>query len=129
MSSARRKRKSLDVSALKPPAIKPCALTMSAGTCRPGGTSVGAKGMGGAGWVGDKLVLAEIDPPAVRITDIEPGRAAEIADYGAVLRRDLAQILGADQAAGTVHVLDDEAGLAVDMLDKIFGEQAAFDVG
>ena len=45
------------------------------------------------------------------------------------LGRDFAEIARPDEAAGAVHVLYDDAGLALDMLDQVFGEQASFDVG
>src|SRR5262249_53451761 len=67
--------------------------------------------------------------PAVRLADVDPCRAGEIAEMRAVPGRDLAQISGADQTAGAVQVLHHHVRMAVDVLDQVFGEQAALDVG
>jgi hypothetical protein len=43
--------------------------------------------------------------------------------------RHLAQVLGPDDAAGAVHVLDDDVRLTVQVAGEMLGEQAALDVG
>ena len=91
---------------------------------------VGAHEMhGGAGLGGDELVGLEVDAEALGIERVHEGGAGEIAGDAAVARRHLAQILGADDAAGAVHVLDDDVRRAVDMAGEMPGEQAALDVG
>ena len=129
MSRPSRMRRSFEVSMLRPPAIRPCAFTMSAGVLHAR-RHVGAHEMhGGAGLIGDELVGLEVDAPALRIADIDPGGAGEIAHDGAVLGRDLADELRADHAAGAVHVLHDHVRLAGDVLAEMLGEQPALDVG
>ena len=47
----------------------------------------------------------------------------------AVARPDLADIVGADEAAGAIAVLHDDLRLAVDVLGDVLGQQPALDVG
>jgi len=91
--------------------------------------SVRAKWTVVPGLVGDELVGLEIHAPAFRLAHVDPRRAAEVADHGAVLGSNLADILRADHAAGAVHVLHDHVRRAVDMPSQIFREQPALDVG
>ena len=107
----------------------PLALSRSAG-CLHAGRHVGAHVIdGGAGLVGDELVGLEIDAVLFRRGGVEPGGAGEIAEHGAVLGRDLADILIADQPARALHVLHDDRGLPLDMLADVAREQPALDVG
>src|SRR5262249_27347897 len=71
----------------------------------------------------------EVDAKALRIERIHEGGAGEVAGHGAVARRHLAQVLGPDNAAGAVHVLDDDIRRAVDVAGEVLGEQATLDVG
>src|SRR5262245_44979212 len=138
-----RMRMSLEVSRGWPPATRPFAFTMSAGSFMPGGTHArtqravvpgGRDGAAcemhrGAGLVGNELIALEVDAPAFRLADMEPGGAGEIAEMRAVPGRDLAQILRADQAGGAVLVLHHDVRVRVDVLDQMLGEDAALDVG
>ena len=102
---------------------------MSVASLIPGG-DVGAHiGDAGAGLVGDEFICAEVDAEALGIVGVAPGGAGEIAERGAVLGRDLAEIAGPDHAAGAIHVLNEDAGLAVDVLDQMLCEQPALDIG
>ena len=83
----------------------------------------------GAALDGDEPIAFEIGIKARRIERVDEAGAGEIADHGAVLGRDRAEILGADHAAGAVHVLHQHARIAGDVPADVFGEQAAFDVG
>ena len=117
------------MSTLNPPTMRPFALAMSVGVLHAG-RDVGAHEMhGGAGLGGDELVGLEVDAEALGIERVHEGGAGEVARHAAVARRHLAQILGADDAAGAVHVLDDDVRLAFDVARKMLGEQAALDVG
>src|SRR5262249_58197989 len=70
------------------------------------GLNVGAHEVHRGPWlVGDELVALEVDAPAVRLADVDPCRAGEIAEMRAVPGRHLAPISGADQTAGAVQVL------------------------
>ena len=84
---------------------------------------------GGAGLGGDELVGLEVDAEALGIERVHEGGAGEVAGDAAVARRHLAQILGADDAAGAVHVLDHDVRRAIDVAGEMLGEQAALDVG
>ena len=94
------------------------------------GRDVGAHEMHrGAGLSRHELVGLEVDAKALGVERIHEGGAGEIARHGAVARRHLAEVLGADDAAGPLHVLDDDVGLAVDVAGEMLGEQAPLDVG
>ena len=83
----------------------------------------------GAGLECDELVAAQIGAEALGIGRELPGGAAHEAQHGAVARRDLADIVGAVETAGAVHVLDDDVGLALEMPGDMPREQPALDVG
>ena len=94
------------------------------------GRHVGAHEVdGGAGLRRDELVGLEVDAEALGVERIDEGGAGEVAGHGAVARRHLAHVLGADDAAGTVHVLDHDVGRAVDVAHQVFGEHPRLDVG
>jgi len=94
------------------------------------GRNVGAHEMdGGAGLGRDELVGLEVDAKALRIERIHEGGAGEVADHRAIARRHLSQVLSPDNAAGAVHVLDDDIGRPVDVAGEVLGEQATLDVG
>src|SRR5262249_777975 len=129
ISIASRKRRSLGVSTLKPPRMRPLALMMSVGSVMPGETSVRTKWTVVPGLGRDELVGLEVDAKALRIERIHEGGAGEVAGHAAVARRHLSQVLGPDNAAGAVHVLDDDIRRAVDVAGEVLGEQATLDVG
>ena len=83
----------------------------------------------GAGLGRDELVGLEVDAEALGVERVHEGGAGEVARHGAVARRHLAEIFGADDAAGAFHVLNDDVGLALDVAREMLGEQAALDVG
>src|SRR5438067_12316873 len=92
--------------------------------------SVGADIIDGvAGLVSDELEAPQIDPVTFRVGDEFPGRAGEVTRHAAVARRNLAKIIGTDEAAGAVLVLDHDEWLALDMPAEIFRQEAALDVG
>src|SRR6478736_654686 len=107
MSSPSRSNKSFEFSAPSPPATTPLALMMSVASLMPGGTSVRMLGDAGAGLVGDEFIAAEVDTEALGIVGVAPGGPGEIAERGAVLGGDLAEIAGPDHAAGAIHVLNE----------------------
>ena len=78
--------------------------------------------------VGEELECLERHAEFLRRHDLAPRRAGEIAHHGAVFGRDLAEVIGADHAAGAVHVLHDDAGLAGDVPDEMFGENPPLDI-
>ncbi len=122
-------RRSLVLPAVKPPATMPVALAMSSRSLGPG-RNIGAHEIHGrARLIGDEFIGLEIDGKFFRFAHRLPGRAGEIADHRAVLRRVAREMHGAGDAAGARDVLGDDAGIAVDMAADVFGEQAAFDVG
>ena len=82
-----------------------------------------------AGLGGDELVGLEVDAEALGIERVHEGGAGEVAGDAAVARRHLAHILGPDDAAGAVHVLDHDVRRAIDMAGEMLGEHAALDVG
>src|SRR6185437_923187 len=83
----------------------------------------------GAGLVGDEFIGAEVDAEALGIVGVAPGGAGEIAERGAVLGCDLAEVAGPDHAARAIHVLNEDAGMAVDVLDQMLCKQPALDIG
>src|SRR5262249_7619395 len=94
------------------------------------GRHVGTREVDGrAGLRGDELVALEVDAKAFGIERVHEGGAGEISRHGAVARRDFAQIFGADDAAGAVHVLNHDVGLTLDVAGKMLGKQPALDVG
>ena len=83
----------------------------------------------GAGLVGDEFIGAEVDAEALGIVGVAPGGAGEIAERGAVLGCDLAEVAGPDHAARAIHVLNEDAGMAVDVLGQMLCKQPALDIG
>ena len=57
------------------------------------------------------------------------GGGGEIAHHRAIARRHLAEIFGADNTAGALHVLDDDAGLAVDQPADVTQEYPRLGIG
>ena len=129
MSSVSRMSRSRALSAPCPPAMRPCALTMSVGLLHAG-RHVGAHVIDrGAGLVGDELVGLEIDAEAFRLGRVTARPSRRDSPARCRPRRDLAEVAGAVEAAGAVHVLHDDVRLALDVLGDVPREQPALDVG
>ena len=129
MSSVSRIRMSFEESAASPPATSPVACRMSARVLHAG-RRVGAHVVDDVDrLIGDELEGREVDAIGGGIDHVVPGRGGEIARHGAVARTELAEIVGAHEAAGAVLVLHDDAGSAVDVLGEVLGEQPPLDVG
>src|SRR5262249_3894430 len=77
----------------------------------------------------DELVVPKIETEGLRMAGEVPGAAGEIAERGAVLGRDLAEILRAVVAAGARDVLHDHLRLPIDVLGDMPPEYAPLDVG
>ena len=93
------------------------------------GLDVGSNVIDGiAGLRADELVALQVDPKPCGIADVGPGRGGDIAEHGAVLRTKLADEARTHHAAGAVLVLHDDAGVPIDVLDKMPGEQPSLDV-
>src|SRR5262249_40203215 len=82
-----------------------------------------------AGDHGNEFVAAEIDGEALGIGDVALGGRGEIAQHGPVLRRDLAQVLGADQAGSSPHVLHNDVWAACHVPSNMPRKNTGLDVG
>jgi hypothetical protein len=104
---------------------------MSPGCFMPGSTSLLLAHVidRGTGLERDELVAAQIGAEALGIGRELPGGAAQETEHGAVAGTHFADITGAIETTGAVHVLDDDAGLTLEMARNVPRKQTALDVG
>jgi hypothetical protein len=83
----------------------------------------------GAGLIADEPEVLQVHPEAVRLVAVEPRQRRQVSHPRAVSGADLAEMHRAVQAAGALHVLHDQFGLAVDVLGQMPSEQPRLGVG
>ena len=111
---------SLELSADSPPAIEPSRLDDICCGFQAGrhiGANVSDRC---AALDGDEPIAFEIKTKARRIERVHEAGTGQIANHGAVFGRQRAQIFGAHDTAGAVHILHHHAWITGDMAADIF---------
>src|SRR5262249_30252213 len=94
------------------------------------GLYVSSHEMDAAAWDhGDEFVSAEVDAEALGVGNKALGHGGQVAQHCAVFWRHFAEELGADQAGGAAHVLNDDVWVALDVATDVPREYAGLDVG
>src|SRR3954471_8793010 len=107
-------------------ALKSLAFMMSVGTLRPGGLA----------GIGDQRVLEARDHHEFRIVGAQRRIGDQLGDHvqgeeadRLAVRRRLAELVAAEDAAGAADILDHDGGLAGDVVGQVLRDDASLDVG